>query len=182
MRRISAFLMLAALAGCSGPGAGLTRAEREQLAQRERGLSMSTQRVHDAATLARITGLLARLAPAAPPRLYVIEHPAPQAELIGGEILLVRSGLLEAARSDDEMAFVLAHELAHGALGHIAARRKPDWDASAAEIAADAWARQRVAAAGLEPQAGAALLARLLPDLPAAAQPLVRRRLEVLRP
>lgn len=179
MRRIVLLPLFAGLAGCAA-GSGLTAFERERLARRERGLAMATQRVHDAATLGRIGELLARIDPAAQPRLYVIEHPAPQAELIGGEVLLVRSGLLQAVRSDDELAFVLAHELAHGALGHVEARRRPEWRALEAEIAADAWARTRLAARGFRPEAGAELLSRLEPGLPEAARPVVRDRLQAM--
>jgi predicted Zn-dependent protease len=178
MRRMLVLIPL--LAACAGPGAGLTRFEREQLADREHALARATQRVHDSNTLERIANLLARMASGVKLRLYVLDHPAPQAELIGGEVLLVRTGLLDAAHTDDALAFVLAHELAHAALGHIAARRQPGWDSTAAEIAADAWAQQRVAGIGLDPRAGPALLARLLPELPDAAQPLLLRRLDAL--
>ena len=181
MRRTTALLLVAALAGCAGPGAGLTRLERERLEERERGLAMATQRVHDPATLERIATVLARIDANARLRLYVIEHPAPQAELIGGEVLLVRSGLLEAVRSDDELAFVLAHEWAHAVLGHVGARRESGWDALAAEVAADAWATQALGRAGLRGEAGIELLARLAPTLPPEAQPVVRHRLAAMQ-
>lgn len=180
MRRSTALLLLAGLAACAGPGAGLTRFEREQLERRERGLAMSTQRVHDPAVLGRLVHWVGRIEPGATLRLYVIEHPAPQAELIGNEVLLVRTGLLAAVRSDDELAFVLAHELAHRALGHVAARRTPGWDARGAERAADRWAAARLQALGLDPAAGRTVLARLLPGLPPPAQPPVRDRLDAL--
>lgn len=178
MRRI--LLLLPLLAACTGPGATLSGYERDQLAQRERALRASPFLVQDSALQARLAQLAARIAPEAKLRLYVLSHPAPQAELIGGEVLMVRTGLLDAAPGDDELAFVLAHELAHAALGHIAARRTPQWDALGAEIAADEWARSRVAGLGLDPDAGPALLARLLDELPAEAQPMVRKRLAAL--
>jgi hypothetical protein len=180
MRRILLLPLCVALAGCAVSGGGLSAFEREQLERRERGLAMATQRVHDPATLAHLGGLLLRLDPAARLRLYVLEHPAPQAELIGEQVLLVRTGLLDAVRSDDELAFVLAHELAHRALGHVAARRAAGWDAMAAEIAADARASARLGEIGLDAKAGAVLLGRLLPDLPEEAQPLVIRRMKAL--
>ena len=181
MRRILLLPLFAGLAGCAAAGGGLTAFEREQLERRERGLAMATQRVHDAATLARIDALLARIDPTAQPRLYVLEHPAPQAELIGGEVLLVRTGLLEAVRSDDELAFVLAHELAHRALGHVEARRTPGWEALQAEIAADEWACGALERAGWRAQAGAELLERLGAAIEdEAARGMVERRRETL--
>lgn len=181
MRRIVLLPLFAGLAGCAASGSGLTAFEREQLERRERRLAMATQRVHDADTLARIASLLGRIDPAARSRLYVLDHPAPQAELIGGEVLLVRSGLLEAVRSEDELAFVLAHELAHGALGHVEARRAPGWDALAAEIAADEWACAALVRAGWRAQAGAELLGRMAAAIEDdAARALVERRREVL--
>jgi hypothetical protein len=179
MLRALPFVLIALLAGCAASG-GLTQWEAEQLARREGGIASSTRRVFDAALDARIAGLIGRIAPGLTMRVYVVQDHAPQAEVIGGSVLVVRTGLLEAARSEDELAFVLAHELAHTALGHIAARRDPGWDALAAEIAADEWAVDRLLDIGLDAGAGGALLTRLLPQLPEEARPMVERRCAAL--
>ena len=160
MPRALPLVLLALLAGCAAQG-GLTAWEAEQLDRRERAIAASTQRVFDAALDARIAGLVGRIAPGLAMRVYVVQAPAPQAEVIGGQVLLVRTGLLEAAASDDELAFVLAHELAHAALGHVAARREPAWDAEAGERAADAWALERTRRLGFDPAAAVNQLRRL---------------------
>ena len=175
MPRALPFVLIAMLAGCA-TGGGLTAWEAEQLARREAAFASSTRRIFDTSLDARIASLLARIEPGLAMRVYVLQDPVPQAEVIGGTVLVVRTGLLEAAPADHELAFVLAHELAHTALGHIAARREAGWNALAAEIAADQWAMGRLADIGLEPGAGAALLTRLLPLLPADARPMVERR------
>jgi predicted Zn-dependent protease len=69
-----------------------------------------------------LDALLARLASHWPEcgyelRVGVIEAPEPNAFALPGGQLLVTSGLLEGARSENELAFVLAHEL-----GHLAGR------------------------------------------------------------
>ena len=160
-RLLAACLVLAfGVAGCASPS-GLTRAERTALAERERSFAASTRRVFDADLVVRIARLAAAIDPTARLRIYVIDDPAPQAQLFGGELLLVRTGLLQAAPGDAELGFVVGHELAHAALGHVQARRLPGWDAAGAERAADAWALERARRLGLTPAAASQLLARL---------------------
>ena len=61
----------------------------------------------------RLEPLLARLAPAPPrPALGVLEAPELNALALPGRAILVTRGLLDEV-DDDELAFVLAHELAH---------------------------------------------------------------------
>jgi len=91
-----------------------------------------------------------------------------------GETVVVTSRLLAFVDSDDELAIVLAHELAHNVLGHAAALRQAGvprgflrrLGRNAAmlrqmEEDADRLAARLVAAAGFDPAAGIALWQRL---------------------
>src|SRR5687768_4516823 len=100
MPRALPLLLIAMLAGCASGGAGPSPREAELLERRERGIAASPLRVHDAGVLDRVSGLLARIEPAVALRVYVVQHTAPQAEIIGGQVLLVRTGLLDAAAAD----------------------------------------------------------------------------------
>lgn len=172
-------LLFALLAGCAAR-AGLTEWEAEQLARRERGIATSTSRVFDDALTTRIAGLLGRIEPGLSMRVYVLQDPAPQAGIIGGRVLVVRTGLIEAAPSDDELAFALAHELAHAVLGHMEARRAPGWDAAGAERDADAWALARTRRLGFDTAAAASLLRRLATQLDGVDRASVETRAAVL--
>jgi predicted Zn-dependent protease len=172
---------LIVLAGCTTTGPGLTAFEQEQLDRRERRLATAPGRVSDPAALARIDALMRRIDPTADLRLYVLDRQEPQADLIGGEILLLHTGLLDTTHSDDELAFVLAHELGHRALGHVHARRKRSWKKDQAEIQADDWAYEALRRAGFRPQAGAELLDRLSVGIQdEAARRIVRDRRDAL--
>ena len=157
------------LAGCAGapraPG-DLTAWEAERIERLEAALAASPTRVRDPVLLDYLGELLRRLAPAGAPRLYVVEASAPQADLLGARVLRLRTGLLAAVANEDELAFVLAHELAHDALGHTQARRQAGWDATRAELEADAAAAQALARLGYQAGAGRALLRRLAGVLP----------------
>lgn len=161
---------------------GLTRLEREELQRRERQLDTSPQRVRDAGLDAYLRRLLARLDPEAQAlRIHVVDRPEPQADLLGGQAVVLRTGLLEQLRDEDELGFVLAHELAHRTLAHLAARRRRDWDARSAELAADRVAAQTLQRAGYRASAGPDLLRRLLdstqdPD----ARELIEARISAL--
>ncbi len=52
-------------------------------------------------------------------RFYVIEEGQPNAFTIPGGYVFVNSGLLQMVESEDELAGVLAHEVAHSVLRHI---------------------------------------------------------------
>lgn len=173
--------MTCLLAGCTATPStdGLTTWEAGRLDRLERALAASPERVGDASLLDYLEQLLRRLSPGiTPPRLYVIRGSAPQAELLGDRLLRVRTGLLAAVRSEDELAFVLAHELAHRELGHMGARRAADWDGAGAEREADAVALKRLTVLGYDRAAGRALLSRLAAD--PAAHAALRDRIEAL--
>jgi predicted Zn-dependent protease len=75
---------------------------------------------------ARLTALLAQLdlswpyGRASTPRVVIIASGDYTAAAMPDDVIAVPLGLLSAAKSDDELAFVLAHELAHYRLGHFA--------------------------------------------------------------
>ncbi len=173
-------------AGCaSAPPAfeGLGAWQAEQIERREAEVSAAARRLRDAQLETYVAGLLARIEPrrAAAMRLYLHDDRAPQAELINPEALLLRTGLLRAARDEDELVFVLAHELAHGELDHFAARRRGHWDAQGAELQADAWAARALVRLGYRPAAGIELLQRLQTDVAPQDRALLAQRIEALR-
>jgi predicted Zn-dependent protease len=74
-------------------------------------------------TDARITRIGRRLAPTAPGTRFpyefrVINDPSINAFALPGGFIYVNRGALNAARSEDEVAAILAHEIAHVALRH----------------------------------------------------------------
>lgn len=156
-------LMLAACAPLPPADGRLGRWESAELAQREARLRDSPQRIRDSALEAWLADLVRRIDPVhgRAVRLYVLDLRTPQADLIGERLLRLRLGLLLALHNEAELVFVLAHELAHRELGHVAARRRPDWDAQIAEREAD---RATVAALhrlGYAPDAGVPFLSRM---------------------
>ena len=127
--------------------------------QQEAILLASPQRVRDAALERRLATMACRLDAEAcgAVRIVVLDAPGLRAELVGARLLRLHRTLLDALPDDDALAFVLAHELAHRRLGHVGARRGPRWDASGAELAADARARGMTVAAGYRDAAHATL-------------------------
>lgn len=170
MHRLCGAALLLALGGCAAaPGkASLEGRERLQIERIAQRLEHSPRRIDDPLLEARIMRVLARIDAPAELRVFLLDLPSPQADVVGARLLTLRLGLLRALRNDDELAFVLAHELAHGTLGHVAARRREDWNAAAAERAADDLAQATLRGAGLRASAGAELLARLRDDVTAA--------------
>ena len=77
-------------------------------------------------TEAKISALIAKLdagwpyAKAAPPQVHVIGLDVYNAYSLPDNSIVVAFGLLDQAQSDDEVAFILAHELGHLRLGHFA--------------------------------------------------------------
>lgn len=113
--------------------------------------------------VARVASRLS-VATGAAPRIFVKDDPAQGAFVLPNGTVVITSGLVESAGSDDEVAFVIAHEVAH-----IMARdQAPDLtgtsDTTAAqpgEIRADAAALVFVKKAGYDPAASLDLLKRL---------------------
>jgi hypothetical protein len=143
---------------------GLRPWEVAEVARQSERLRRSAQRVDDPALHAWLTGLLERIDPAGASRIevFVLDLPQPQVDLVGGRLLRVRTGLLRELASEDELVFVLAHELAHRSLGHVVAQQQPGWDPDRGEIDADREARAALGRLGYSPDAGRTLLARLL--------------------
>jgi predicted Zn-dependent protease len=178
-------LLLAACASlppAEGPLRPWQVAVLREHAERLRG---SESYIEDAALYAYVREWLRRIDPLAANQLelFVLDLPARQADLVAGRLLRLRSGLLRALQNEAELAFVLAHELAPVTLGHTALQLSGQFDALAAEIAADAAAQQALQRLGLHPQAGVELLLRLRrDDAVAAEQAQLRQRLEALMP
>ncbi len=70
-----------------------------------------------------------------------------------GRDMVITQALVDYAQSDDELAFIIAHELAHLVLGGGSSR--------GTELAADALGIELVILAGYDPQGGISLLERL---------------------
>lgn len=109
--------------------------------------------------------LTLRLAPrpACPSRVHLARSDQRNAFADGRHVLLT-TGMLGDLRGDDELAFLIAHEMAHNVLGHAAVMRaaKPARRAvRALESAADRLGAEMMLDAGYDPVAGAQLLARV---------------------
>lgn len=159
----------AMLAGCAPapayPGR-LDAWERASLTRTEKRLESSAQRIRDPILQAYVDSVAGSLEPDRPStdrlRIYLMDRPGRQADLLGGQVLRFNLGLLLALQSEAELAFVLAHELAHRDLQHDEARRRTGWDALAAEVQADLAATSILAGLGYGSSTGKRLLVRLL--------------------
>jgi len=111
-------------------------------------------------------------------RVYVVDSPRAQAQAFANGMLLVHGGLFGQLDDAAELAFALAHEIAHLELGHFARART-----AALELQADAWPSARLPQLGYRAGAGATLLRRLAAravDGARAADPLLAERLRAL--
>lgn len=179
------------LAGCAGlpPAEGPLRPwQVVQLREHATQLRDSDQLVSDAALSAYLREWMVRIDPiaAAQIELFVLDLPDTQADVVAGRLLRMRLGLLRQLHSESELAFVLAHELAHVALGHTAQQLDGSLDAGSAEVSADAAAQETLQRLGLSPHAGVELLRRLqavnqVSHVPEEREQL-RTRLEALAP
>ena len=94
-------------------------------------------------------------------RIVLVDAPQQQAELLPDGRLSLRLGMLLAIEEDCELAFVLAHEIAHRQFQH---RATPGIDGRLPmELAADAAALTATTALGFPPDCGARLIQRLQP-------------------
>jgi hypothetical protein len=163
---------------------GLTPAEAVQAKRIEFQQADAGNRVRDDALEAYLGRTLAALDPhpTSPIVLYVIDDPTPQADLLANRVLRLRLSLLLALRSEDELLFVMAHELAHRDLDHLSARRGSGWNPAAAEREADGHAVATLRRLGRRASAGVELLARLSTDAnDAAYRHALADRIEGLR-
>jgi hypothetical protein len=159
-------LTVAALAALAVPGHGGARARQDDtpVARVENELRAHPLRTGAPALADRVHRIACRLRPdrCATLRVYLLRRPGPQARMLPGGALVVHTGLLLRLRDEDELAFVVAHELAHDG---EAATRGDD------EPAADAAAIAMLRATGFDPGAAARLLVRLRDEGPVAATP-----------
>lgn len=110
---------LLAIASACHPAFALTDADLEQASQRE--ASMNETRygvVTDVAICGRLEAIFMRVARVSAPsrwplRLSVLGNPQPNAFSLPDGRVFVNVGFLGLAPSDDELAFLLAHEIAH---------------------------------------------------------------------
>jgi predicted Zn-dependent protease len=81
-----------------------------------------------------------------------------------GRYVIVTTAMLELARSDDEVAFIIAHEMAHNILGHSHPTRRRNGifggisRVKKGEIEADSFAVHLMSGAGYRPLGGISFL------------------------
>jgi beta-barrel assembly-enhancing protease len=119
----NAFVVVALAAGCAAPSAGPT--ERRQ-PQPTAGTPTPSNRKVDPEIVERLKRVMIPLAakmnnPRSPDKIRVgiMDDASVNAASAGGGEFYVTTGLLEKA-NDDQLRGVLAHELAHDDLGHVA--------------------------------------------------------------
>lgn len=134
-----------------------------------------------------LQGRAQALAGGAPVVVEVVDGPRVQAELLPDGRLRIGRALLLRTRDEAEVTFVLAHELAHRALGHFERRAAGDgWNDLQAEREADREALDALRQMGLRPDAATSLLSvvagerSLDPGVDREGLALVEQRLEVL--
>lgn len=143
--------LLALLAGCAAPPV----AERSWAAP-------SAVREHAGEVLCRLSEHCDDF------RWRWLDHDDAQAELRFGFELVISRGFYRRLDNEAELAFVLAHELAHRFLNHRGVRdpavRLP------LELAADRWAADRLCAQGWSSAHASAFIERLLGEAATAAE------------
>lgn len=97
------------------------------------------------------------------PEIRLIDSPLPNAFSLPNREIVVSEGLLRFAQDPSELAFVLAHEVAHQLfdLPSSIPTALPNPDRQGRELRADAWALQALDRSGFDPQAGLRLLKRV---------------------
>jgi predicted Zn-dependent protease len=124
------------LAGCSGAATQLPLASDADLRRAQvevaAGGPPARRQVSDAEVLATLRRVRAKLEPAAVQmcrelgigvctwRFQAVNDPSLNAGAGPGGVIVMNRGIVEFARSDDEVAFVMAHEMGHQAANHIA--------------------------------------------------------------
>lgn len=124
------------LAGCSGATTQLPLASDADLRRAQAEVAASgppaRRRVSDGEVLATLRRVRAKLEPAAVAmcremgigvctwRFQAVNDPSLNAGAGPGGLIVMNRGIVEFARNDDEVAFVMAHEVGHQAANHIA--------------------------------------------------------------
>lgn len=139
------------------------------------------------AALAWLSARAQALSGGAPVVVRLVDDAVIQGQLESDGTLTLHRGLLVRLRDEAEATFVIAHELAHRELGHFEQRaRGTDWDAAAAEHAADRRALEVLQQMGLRRNAGTSLLSLMagefetIPDLEPQAREVIAARLDLL--
>ena len=131
-------LTLPALAGTPPPGT--TKAEEELGKKTAEQIEKDYKLVEDEAALKRLNDIVTAIAPVTqrPQVVYtpkILDTGELNAMVIPGGTIYVTKGLLAAVESDDELAGVLAHEIAHNALCHAEKMMKREMRFSLAQLA-----------------------------------------------
>lgn len=104
------------------------------------------------------------------PRFTLLPLSTPNAFIHNSGEIVVTTQLMKLINSDEELAFVLAHEVGHLVLSHTGARtlhQPPSIGTSQAhELEADLYAVDRMQAAEISPKAAVSLLRRLSTCIP----------------
>ncbi len=83
-------------------------------------------------------------------KFVLLNAAEPFAFSAGGGIVLVSKGLVLSLKSEAELAFVLAHELAHQTLGHTANyQQEPDYDELVPDLGLNSWQKEAESEADL---------------------------------
>lgn len=156
------------LSGCSAPR--LTPAEvasrgAAQTNELVRRYGAVTDRGAEAYVAGIVTRLLSsypgELAPGAPPRVVILTTLDPVAVSPGNGAIIVSRGLLLRLSTEAELAFIIAHELAHEMLGHTEVSDRSPESRRALEFAADRFGLGLMAVAGYDPRPAVQALAEL---------------------
>ena len=119
-----------------------------------------------------LEGLIQRLRRNAPrasslgdPRVILVRTDRPIAFALGANSIALSQGFIRRIGSEAELAFVVAHELAHEIKGHTTLRREADdqWSRSLdEELTADRYAIGMIILAGYDPRLATRVLAQAL--------------------
>lgn len=150
--RRALLLLLIAIASCAprvpthaAPSALRSEATRDRLLR-------EYQELRDSRVTGYLTALALRLmsttGTAAMPQVHVLRTQGPFALSTDAQTFILSEGLLRALSSESECAFVLAHEIAHGLLGHHRALAQSQAETVAQERAADLLGVRLLYAAG----------------------------------
>jgi predicted Zn-dependent protease len=140
------FLVVSLLSGCSSP----------KTLQKE---SLRAQSMADRIVNANADGCADDAEPLCGFHVIIVDDHEPNAFLsLQHNRIRITSGMLDVVQHEDELAFIVAHELAHVDLGHgpsfLSGQRMKEWDA-------DMRAVELLVAAGYDADAGVRLLNRI---------------------